>query len=147
MYAVLLIPEEFRDLYKQISGEDESLQLHEFRDFLKKFQHETPPDEEIKNMILEYEKTPIDENKHLGQFSRKNVKDLCSLDDLEIGLYGFSTYLRQSAQVIDPAKEKMYQDMNQPLTHYWIASSHNTYLEDDQLKGKFYSTELSLAKI
>ena len=24
MYAVLLIPEEFRDLYKQISGEDEA---------------------------------------------------------------------------------------------------------------------------
>ena len=56
-------------------------------------------------------------------------------DDLNIGLYGFSTYIRQSAQVIDPENEKKYQNMDQPLTHYWIASSHNTYLEDDQLKG------------
>merc|ERR1711935_1038540 len=94
---------------------------HEFRDFLKKYQRETPTDEEIKNMILEYEKTTIDENENL--------------DDLNIGLYGFSTYIRQSAQVIHPENEKIYQSMDQPLTHYWIASSHNTYLEDDQLKG------------
>ena len=56
-------------------------------------------------------------------------------DQLNIGLYGFATYLRQSAQVIDPEKEKMFECMEKPLTDYWIASSHNTYLEDDQLKG------------
>lgn len=34
-----------------------------------------------------------------------------------------------------PAHDKVYQDMTQPMTHYFIASSHNTYLMEDQLRG------------
>uniref|UniRef100_A0A8C5HPM9 Phosphoinositide phospholipase C n=1 Tax=Gouania willdenowi TaxID=441366 RepID=A0A8C5HPM9_GOUWI len=37
--------------------------------------------------------------------------------------------------VLPPKCLEVYQDMDQPLNHYFISSSHNTYLMEDQLKG------------
>jgi len=51
---------------------------------------------------------------------------------------GFAAYLGSPKynSIFNPAHQTIYQDMNQPFDHYWIASSHNTYLLGDQLNGE-----------
>nr|XP_046225240.1 1-phosphatidylinositol 4,5-bisphosphate phosphodiesterase delta-3-A isoform X2 [Oncorhynchus gorbuscha] len=54
---------------------------------------------------------------------------------------GFTMYmLSKENNVFDPDHARVYQDMTRPLAHYFISSSHNTYLTSDQVTG-YSSTE------
>lgn len=54
-----------------------------------------------------------------------------------MSLDGFQMYLRsQEGSIFKPEHQDLYQDMSQPLSHYFISSSHNTYLLEDQLRGQ-----------
>lgn len=49
---------------------------------------------------------------------------------------GFLMYLLSAdGSAFSLAHRRVYQDMDQPLSHYLVSSSHNTYLLEDQLTG------------
>ena len=52
---------------------------------------------------------------------------------------GFTHFMMFSdhQDILDQSKVRLiYQNMDQPLSHYWIASSHNTYLLGNQLNSE-----------
>uniref|UniRef100_F7E2P1 Phosphoinositide phospholipase C n=1 Tax=Monodelphis domestica TaxID=13616 RepID=F7E2P1_MONDO len=53
-----------------------------------------------------------------------------------LAIDGFTQYLLSpECDIFDPEQRKVAQDMTQPLSHYYINASHNTYLIEDQFRG------------
>ncbi|XP_070685227.1 1-phosphatidylinositol 4,5-bisphosphate phosphodiesterase eta-1 [Pempheris klunzingeri] len=51
-----------------------------------------------------------------------------------MGIEGFTSFMRSpTCDIFNPLHHTVNQDMEQPLSNYFIASSHNTYLTGDQL--------------
>ena len=47
----------------------------------------------------------------------------------QLGIDGFTGYLlSHDCDIFDPDHDDVCQDMTQPLAHYFVASSHNTYV-------------------
>ncbi|KAI3374431.1 hypothetical protein L3Q82_006255 [Scortum barcoo] len=110
--------------------------------------------EEIDVIYGEYAKTTgFMSPENLVEFLMKEQREKASLDDAHkiIETYepdenakakkllskdGFLIYMHHpEAMVLNSDHKDVYQDMSQPLNHYFISSSHNTYLMEDQLKG------------
>lgn len=87
----------------------------ELRDFLGD-QGEDPSLAHAKSLIHTYE---------LNSWAQKN---------LFMTQNGFTMYmLSNENDVFNPDHAHVYQDMSRPLAHYYISSSHNTYLTKDQV--------------
>ncbi|PVD29971.1 hypothetical protein C0Q70_09232 [Pomacea canaliculata] len=102
------------------STTDRCLGLQEFREFLRDYQDEQLPDHEILELIQRHEPDSV-------------LRDQCCLS-----FEGFARFLMDKDNYACipekmPCKEE---DMDHPLPHYYIASSHNTYLTGHQLKGE-----------
>ncbi|XP_032387062.1 1-phosphatidylinositol 4,5-bisphosphate phosphodiesterase delta-1 isoform X2 [Etheostoma spectabile] len=67
---------------------------------------------------------------------QKNEPDENAKEKKLLSKDGFLMYTHHpDALVLNPDHREVYQDMSQPLNHYFISSSHNTYLMEDQLRG------------
>ncbi|XP_042643238.1 1-phosphatidylinositol 4,5-bisphosphate phosphodiesterase delta-3 [Tyto alba] len=113
----LLRRPELEELFGRYSGEDRVLSAEELRDFLRD-QGEDASLRQARAVIRAYE---------LNEKARQ--QDLMMLD-------GFMMYLLSAAgDILNQEHTKVHQDMSQPLCHYFISSSHNTYLTRNQIGG------------
>uniref|UniRef100_A0A8C5QKR9 Phosphoinositide phospholipase C n=1 Tax=Leptobrachium leishanense TaxID=445787 RepID=A0A8C5QKR9_9ANUR len=106
-------------LLVQISKNKEYLDANDLMLFLESEQGTTQVTEEMcLDIIRKYEVSQE------GQ-----LKGFLTID-------GFTQYLlSQECDIFDPIHKNVSQDMTQPLSHYYINSSHNTYLIEDQFRG------------
>ncbi|KAG9474929.1 hypothetical protein GDO78_003411 [Eleutherodactylus coqui] len=100
-----------------------AVHLHDFQRFLQHEQQESSAQD--LNKVRERMTKFIDDT------MRETAEPFLYVDE-------FLTYLFSKENSIWDEKydEITVQNMNNPLSHYWIASSHNTYLTGDQLRSE-----------
>ncbi|XP_039596246.1 1-phosphatidylinositol 4,5-bisphosphate phosphodiesterase delta-3-A-like [Polypterus senegalus] len=108
---------ELEDVFRRYSGEDCVLSDEELLEFLRD-QGEEATLSRARRLIQQYE---------LNEKAKKH--QMMMLD-------GFTMYLlSKEGDIMESTHSELHQDMRQPLAHYYISSSHNTYLMEDQFGG------------
>ncbi|CAB1343206.1 unnamed protein product [Coregonus sp. 'balchen'] len=120
---------DIEELFKKING-DKSDFLNV--DQLVSFLNENQRDPRLNEILF-----PFYEPKRAMQIIEKYERDPDLKKKGRMSSDGFCRYLMsdENAPVFLDCLE-LYQDMEQPLAHYFIASSHNTYLNGRQFGGK-----------
>ncbi|XP_073463828.1 1-phosphatidylinositol 4,5-bisphosphate phosphodiesterase delta-3 [Aquarana catesbeiana] len=113
----LMYRPELEEIFHKYSGEDRVLSAEELQEFLH-HQGEEATLERAQEIIHKYELN--EKAKQHGLMMQE----------------GFMMYLLSTeGDIFNEKHRKVYQDMTQPLSHYFISSSHNTYLTNHQLVG------------
>ena len=86
---------------------------------------------------LNTEKVPLYDKAQIMNIIRMYEKNAVLVDMGLMSKDGFTNYLMSHDNGLLKTKFlDVHQDMDQPLPHYFISSSHNTYLKGAQVKGK-----------
>ncbi|KFQ89691.1 1-phosphatidylinositol 4,5-bisphosphate phosphodiesterase delta-4, partial [Phoenicopterus ruber ruber] len=119
-YKALTQREEVLSLFQDFSEDGKKLTLLELVDFLQQEQLEDEDTEELAmELIDKYEPSETARARHV------------------LSADGFLMYLcSPEGSIFNPRHRALWQDMSQPLCHYFISSSHNTYLIEDQIRGQ-----------
>ncbi|KJE88621.1 phospholipase C-eta2 [Capsaspora owczarzaki ATCC 30864] len=119
-YRQLTLRPEIEQLLLRYSNtEPLSLTLDEFRRFLEVEQGMAVSSSDAAALIAKHE--PAVEGTKSKLLSYEGLFNFLASTDNDL---------------FNPAHNRIYQDMSQPLTHYFVASSHNTYLLGDQLRSE-----------
>ncbi|XP_049425888.1 1-phosphatidylinositol 4,5-bisphosphate phosphodiesterase delta-4 [Epinephelus fuscoguttatus] len=119
-YKMLTQREDVLRVFQEYSADGQKLSQSDLEDFLREEQLEGGDiQQHAKQLIERYE--PSDTAKQLNAMT----------------FDGFLMYLGSAeGSIFHPQWRGVFQDMTQPLCHYFISSSHNTYLMEDQLRGQ-----------
>jgi len=117
---------EVEELFDMYSDDQETMTVCELSAFFINEQHQKLTESELEDIIARCEQCP-----------KLKAEKL-------ISRVGFSMmFFLPEMNVKRPECRTIYHDMTQPLSHYFINSSHNTYLEGHQLYGKSSTQQYS----
>ncbi|XP_063067811.1 1-phosphatidylinositol 4,5-bisphosphate phosphodiesterase delta-4 [Engraulis encrasicolus] len=118
-YKMLTKRKDVLRIFQAYSGDGQKLTVPELEEFLRAEQLEDQAGQRrALELIQRFE--PSDTAKNLQAMT----------------IDGFLMYLCSAeGSIFNPRQQGVYQDMSRPLCHYFISSSHNTYLLEDQLRG------------
>ncbi|KAL2081528.1 hypothetical protein ACEWY4_023381 [Coilia grayii] len=118
-YKMLTERKEILALFQEYSSDGKKLSVCDLEDFLR--------DEQLEGDTSQQHAIELIERYEPSEMAKKG--QAMSVD-------GFLMYLcSPEGSIFNTEHRGLYQDMSQPLCHYFISSSHNTYLLEDQLKG------------
>ncbi|CAJ1050550.1 -phosphatidylinositol 4%2C5-bisphosphate phosphodiesterase eta-2 [Xyrichtys novacula] len=109
-----------RDLYLILISYSNQKEVMDLQDLTRFLEHEQKmrgvAKEHLIDIVSRFEPCPV------------------NLQRMVLGIDGFTNFMRSPAgDIFNPEHNHVNQDMTQPLTNYFIATSHNTYLTGDQL--------------
>uniref|UniRef100_A0A3Q4BH44 1-phosphatidylinositol 4,5-bisphosphate phosphodiesterase n=1 Tax=Mola mola TaxID=94237 RepID=A0A3Q4BH44_MOLML len=103
------------------------ISLDQFMDFINHRQRDSRLNEVL---------YPPLKREQIRQIMEKYETNTSQLERDQISLQAFARYLGgEENSIVPPERLDVIDDMNQPLSHYFINSSHNTYLTMGQLTG------------
>uniref|UniRef100_G3U5K1 Phosphoinositide phospholipase C n=1 Tax=Loxodonta africana TaxID=9785 RepID=G3U5K1_LOXAF len=129
-YKMLTQREEIDRIFAEATGSGEILSVDQLVKFLQHQQREEAAGPALALSLIErYEPSET------AKAQQQMTKD------------GFLLYLLSAdGSAFSLAHRRVYQDMGQPLSHYLVSSSHNTYLLEDQLTGPSSTEAYALCK-
>uniref|UniRef100_H3CA47 1-phosphatidylinositol 4,5-bisphosphate phosphodiesterase n=1 Tax=Tetraodon nigroviridis TaxID=99883 RepID=H3CA47_TETNG len=103
------------------------ISLDQFMDFINRRQRDSRLNEVL---------YPPLKREQVRQIMERYESNTSQLERDQISLQAFARYLGgEENGIVPPERLDVIDDMNQPLSHYFINSSHNTYLTVGQLTG------------
>uniref|UniRef100_UPI00358FEC95 1-phosphatidylinositol 4,5-bisphosphate phosphodiesterase delta-4-like isoform X2 n=1 Tax=Myxine glutinosa TaxID=7769 RepID=UPI00358FEC95 len=124
--------EAFLQLYRKVTRRKELVQL--FMNYCDLRRNIT-----VDSLVLFLQKEQMEVTageKFAKLLTSRFARNMAERKDARLSYDGFLAYLLSpDGDIFNKKHHSVYQDMNQPLSNYFINSSHNTYLVQDQLVG------------